>query len=277
MIKTIQTPSLSRVGPGNRSTLELVVGPTYYGLIFNISAAAGLDVTDIGRIDVLMNGRVVQTYKNLQRLMDINAFYNRVADTVGATAIEFGLHFFRGEMADSVYKRLPGIGTQDLGTFHIEMDIAAAAPADIAIKAHAIINPIAEPLGAFVNIREYPTSFSTSGEQEIDKLPKGDWYTAIHLFKSDISKVEVVTDNGSGPVKVVEATKAVLERYQKNASPIKRVPVTASCTHVDFTALDGNLQDTLPTAGLRDFRIKPTLTTSGAVDVVAETYSTLAA
>lgn len=272
MKKTLRLPSLSRVVAGSKATLELPLGNTYERIIFTAGAAAGLDVGDIKRIDVLINGNVVQTYKNLQRLIDINSYYNRDADSISATAAQFALHFTRAELVDSLWRKAPGIGTADVQTFHIEIEIDAAAPASLTLAAHAVVNPARENLGAFFKIREFPASSSVAGVLEADKLPKGAWYSAIHLFKGDISAVELLAND----VKIVDATKAILERIQKGASPVKRVPVTASATHIDLIT-DGNLLDSLPTANLSDFRVKMTLDTSGAVDIVTETVDTLSA
>jgi hypothetical protein len=109
-----------------------------------------------------------------------------------------------------------------------------------------------------------------AGQVELDKLVRGPFYRAIHLFKSDVSAVEVTAND----VKIVDATKTAMERFQKGASPVKRVPVTGSATHIDFL-LDGDNFDGLPTAGLSDFRVKPTITTSGSIDIVTETFDTL--
>lgn len=270
MKKIVKLPSLSRVVPGSKATLEMPLGPTYERVIFTVSAAAGLDAADINRIDVLMNGRSEMTFKNLQRLIDLNTYYNRDADTVAATKIEFAVHFNRAELVDNLMRSAPGIGTKDLSTLHFELDIAATAPADIAITAHALVDPTQQNIGAFFSVKEYPFSSAVSGEVEVDKLLKGPFYGAIHLFKSDISKVEVTAEGA----KIVEATKGVLERIAKGASPVKRAPVTASATHIDFIT-NGNLFDAIPTAGLQDWRLKMTLDTSGAVDVVSETLNTL--
>lgn len=270
MKKINRLPSLSRVVPGSKATLELPLGPTYERIIFTVSAAAGLDASDIGRIDVLINGQVKQTFKDLQRLMDLNSYYNRDADTVAANQMQFALHFNRAELVDSLWRQAPGIGTADVQTLHIEMDINAAAPADIAITAHALTNPARQPLGVFFNIKEFPFSSAVAGEVEADKLPRGAFYSALHLFKSDITSVQVEANS----VKIIEGTKGVMERLQKGAAPKARVPVTAKATHVDFI-LEGDLLDSLPTANLQDYRVKMTLGSAGAVDIVAETLDTL--
>ncbi len=265
MRKTLKLPSLSRVVAGSKATLDLSTGPTYFNIVFSATGTA-LAVAHFKRIDVFLDGKVIQTYKNLQRLIDINSFFNRAADT----ANEFVLHFFRPEMMDIVYRRAPGIGTADVQTFHIEIELDAAAPADISIDAHAMIDPVPQPLGSFFKIREYPFSSAVAGLVEIDKLPRGAFYSVIHMFKSDISSVEVELDG----VKVVDASKAVLEREQKEASPEKRVPVTASATHIDFT-LEGDIAQSVQTDRLQDFRVKMNLDTPGAVDIITETLDTL--
>lgn len=270
MKKTVKLPSISNVTAGSKATLQLPLGATYERIIFSAKAAAALDATDIARIDVLVDGNVVQTFSNLQRLIDLNSYYNREADKVTATELEFALHFTRAELLDGVWRKAPGFGTADVQTFHIEIQLAAGAPADITMKAYALIDPIRQPLGAFFRIREFPFSSPTAGVFEADKLPRGAWYSVVHLFKADISNVEMEA-NG---VKIVDATKSILERIQKGASPVKRVPVTAKATHIDLIT-DGNLLDSLATAGLSDLRVKMTLDTAGAVDIVTETVDTL--
>ncbi len=265
MRKVLKLPSLSRVTAGSKATLELMTGPTYYSIVFSATGTA-LAASHFGRIDVYVDGKVVQTFKNLQRLIDFNSYYNRPTDT----ANQFALHFFRAEMMDAVYRRAPGMGTADVQTFHIEIEIDATAPADIAVTANAMVDPVEQPLGAFIKVREYPYSSAVSGKVEIDKLPRGAFYSAIHLFKSDISAVEVEADS----VKLVDASKTVLERFQKEASPVARVPVTGSATHIDFV-LEGDYQQAIQTNILKDWRVKMTLDTSGAVDIVTETLDSL--
>lgn len=271
MKKQNKLPSLSRVTPGSTATLELPIGATYERIIFDATAGAGLDATDITRIEAFINGQSIQKFGGLQRLMDINSYYGRESDSMSATAAQFALHFSRAELDSLLWREAPGIGTEDVETFHIEIDIASGAPADLKIEAHALINPTRQKLGAFMRIRELPFNSSVAGVVEVDKLLKGPWYSAIHLFKSDVSKVEITADD----VKLVDATKGVLERFQKGASPKARVPVTAKATHVDFV-INGNLGESIPTAKVQDWRLKMTLTTSGAVDIVTETIDTLA-
>jgi hypothetical protein len=269
--KITKLPSISRVVPGSKAVLEVPVkGPTYKKILF-VLTGTDLDVSNIGRIDVLFNGNVRQTFKNLQRLIDLNGYYNRSVDSVGATRIEFMLSFFSAQYDNLAYKLATGIGTADLASFNIEMEIASGAPADIKMEATAYIDTMPQPIGAFVGFREYGISSSVTGEIETDKLGKqGEVYHALHLAKSDISKVTIEADG----IKVIEATKKDLERYQKDASPKARAPVSAGYTHVDFL-LDGNAGDVLNTRNVNDLRLKMVFDTVGAAEIIAETLETL--
>ncbi len=266
MVEHVILPSLSRVAPGAKATLELPPGPTYLRIRFACTGT-GLAVGHIGRITAKINGKDRMTWVDAQRLFDMNAYYNHSPDTVN----DFCIHFFRGELESLVWKRAPGIGTQDLTSFHIELQLDAAFPADGTIIAFAEVDPEEQPLGAFVNVTEYPYSSSVSGNVEIDKLDRGPFYAAIHLFKADVSEVTVKSNRKSI---FDQVTKASLERSQKEASPKARVPQTAKATHIDFV-LQGDLAGAYPTGGLTDWRLKAKLDTAGAMDIITETLDLL--
>jgi len=263
--KLLKLPSLSRVVAGSAATLELPIGPTYRRIIFACTGTS-LDATDIGKIEVLINGKVVQSFKDYTMLADLNGYYKRGADAI----TQFAIHFERAEMMNAVYRRAPGIGTADIQTMHMEITLPGTAPADMTMQAWAEVDPVPQPLGVFFKVRSYPFSSAVSGTVEVDKLPRGPWYGAIHLFKADVNTVEVQVNS----VKVIDGTKAVLERTQKEASPTPRVPVTAKATHVDFMT-EGDLAQALQTSDVQDFRVIMGLGTSGAVDIVTETLDTL--
>lgn len=264
MRKLTDLPSLSRVAPGAKATLEIPTGPTYYRIDFMLSGT-DLKVEHIGRIAVLLNGRERIVYGNLQRLITLNKYWKLSDDT----AEEFSLHFFRRDLREQ-WQRAPGIGTEDVQNMHIEIQLANDAPADIEIKAFAKSDPVQEPLGAFIAVREVPFASSVAGMVEVDKLTRGPLYACIHLFNPGVNRVELELDQ----VKVVDATKAVLERDQRCAS-VPRDPQSAVATHLDFIT-EGDLSQTIVTGGLRDFRLKMHLAAPGSVDIVTETLDVLA-
>lgn len=268
-----QLPALTTVAPGSKATLQVPTGPTYEGIIFTVTAAAGLDATDIGRIDVLLNGTPFQTFKDLQRLIDLNGYYVRDADTVTATQIQFKLHFNRRELMDNENRKAPGWGTADIQNFDIELQLAAGAPADIKIVAHAIKDPLQQPIGVFFAQKEQAANAGVVGDVEVSDILKGPRYGAIHVFKADCNAVELEIAGQ----RVLRATKAVLERAQKGAVSA-RAPVTAKATHLDFIG-DGNLLECLRTdrdgVPVQDMRLKMTMGTTGAYDIVTEYLATV--
>lgn len=271
-------PSISRVSPGSKAVLELPIGPTYKRVDFSVTAASGLDAADIGRINVVMNGVIIQTFKNLQRLMDINAYHARPADAMAATAALFSIHFASREFDSGLplnsnahaARLAPCMGTAGLTSLTVEMEIASGAPPSIAMTANAVTTGDVQPPGQFIQINEYPWASSVAAEVDYDKLLKDKAYAAIHLFKSDINNVKIEKDSRI----YLDATKTLLELDQKNAAPFARVPVTASATHLDF-CLDGNIMDTFKAYGANDLRLKLTFGTTGSVDIVTETISGL--
>lgn len=258
-------PSMSRVVPGSTATLDLKLGPTYKRVFFECTGTALL-ASHIGKIRVLIDGKEVHVYKNLQRLIDMNAYYKRGADTVN----QFCLHFDRAEMHSLAARRAPGFGTADVQTFNIEIELSAGAPANITMKAYAHVDTDPAPLGLIFKVREIPFSSAVAGVVEVDKLVRGPWYAAMHCFKSDITNIEVIVNN----TVVVDAPKSILERMQKEASPVQRVPMTSQATSVDLVT-EGDMFRAFVTGSLKDFRLKLTLATAGAVDIVTETLDTL--
>lgn len=263
--KIIPLSSVSSVAPGSTATVDLLIGPTYKKVMFE-ATGTGLTVGHIGRIRVLIDGKQAQVYKNLERLVDMNTYHGRGGDTAG----QFVLHFDRSELVDMSQRRAPGFGTADVQTFTIQIELPSGAPANIAIKGWAHIDTDPSPLGLIYKIVENQMSSSTSGVMEVDKLLRGPWYSCIHFFKPDISNVEVEV----GSTRVIDAPKSVLERLQRQASPVAKVPMTSKATTLDML-LEGNMFDSLMTQGLKEFRLKITLDSPGSVEIVSETLDAL--
>lgn len=267
--KILRLPSVSRVNAGSTAILELPIGPTYKRIVFSCAAASGLSASLINQIRVNVNAKAIQTFKNLQRIIDLNSFYNRGLDIVTGTAIEFCLHFERAELHSLVDRRGPGLGTADLATATVEIDLGAV-PAGFTMLAYAEIDPMPQPLGLFTRIREFPFNAPAAGLVEMDKFPRSGLYQAIHMQKSDITNVAVEA-NGN---KLIDVSTSALHRIAKEASPIKRQPVTGYA-HLDM-ATDGDMFQSIKADTLGDFRLQMTCTTAGAFDLVTETLDSLA-
>lgn len=255
MRKTVKLSSISNVGTSLTATINCPVGLTYDRITLAYSGTA-VTRAMMSNIQVKIGGKPVMTFADADELQEINDYYGR-ADNAGFVT----LYFARPELDNVAQQRLTALGTQDVQTLSIEIDITAAAPGDFALAATAVQSE-PQPLGLINKVRAFPMSSSVSGEIEIDNITVGPRIQAIHLFKSDISNLAIDMDS----VRVYEATKSLGEVIQKEHG---RVPVTASCTHFDSQLENDNAQ-AMVTRGVQDFRIKPTLDTSGAVRVVVE-------
>ena len=262
MRKTIKMPSMANVGAGQTATLNCPVGLTYdlISIEYSGKKANGTDditLDDLKNIEVRVNGKTIQTFKDGLELDRINQYHGR-----GAANGILNIWFIRPEMANLNAQRLTALGTQDVQTLSLHID-GESTLTSLALSAKAIQS---EPqnLGAIVKVKAFPVSFAVSGEVEIDNLPRsgGVMIGCMHLFKSDISNVEVEINS----IKAFDSSKAYSEELQKR---YKKAPQTANATHIDFM-LEGDLAQAMDTRGVQDFRIRPTLDTAGAVRTVVE-------
>ena len=262
MRKTIKLPSMSNVGAGQTATLNCPVGLTYDVISLEYSGKKSDGTTDITlddlqNIEVRVNGKVIQSFADGLELDRINQYHGR-----GAANGILNIWFVRPEMANLRDQRLTALGTRDVQTLSVHVD-GEATLANLSLSAKAVQS---EPqlMGAITKVKAFPTSFAVSGEVEIDNLPRsgGVMIGCMHLFKSDISNVEVEVNS----IKAFEASKVYAEELQGRYN---KTPQSANATHVDFM-LEGDLAQALDTRGVQDFRIRPTLDTSGAVRTVVE-------
>ncbi len=254
MRKIKDMPSMSNVVAGSQATLNLPLGLTYEQLIISYS---GVTLAQMQDIEIVINGKTVQAFQDAQFIDDLNQYYGRGAAADG----QLVLYFTRPELDNVIARRLTAIGTKDISTLSLQMDIDAGAAAPVVSV--SAVQSAQQPLGSIVKYKRFATSFATSGEQEIDNIPRsGARIAAMHLLKADVSNVEVEVNS----VLMYEASKTLSEKLQSDEG---RSPVSAKMTTVDFI-LDGDVSHTLQTAGMNDFRIRPTIDTSGQLPVVVE-------
>jgi hypothetical protein len=259
--KIIKLPSISRVVAGATALLELPINPTYHNIQF-VAAGTALAASMIKRIRVIVDGKTVQEFKDLTRLMDINSYHGRLADTVN----NFTIHFKEDDLENLASSRTYAFGTQGMRTFNIEIELDATLAGDATLEAYAFVDTIPQPLGVFNMIEQTSLNSAVSGEIEYDKLAKnGAVYKQVHFFKSDITRIRLLADGTD----VIDATKSILERLQKTVKPTARVPLTAKATHLDFV-LEGAEGDMLNTAGVNDLRAKLEFGSAGVCEIVTE-------
>jgi len=245
-------PSFSNVAAGNQATLNCPVGFTFDQIKFAYSGATS---DQIKNIRVKVNGKAIQEFKDVAEINMLNDYYGRNTESG-----YFTLFFNRPEMATPAVQRLTGLGTQDVATLSVELDIDSGATSPT-ISASAIWSE-PQPLGLFTKVKSFPRSFATTGQQDIDSIPRVDRIAAIHLIKSDVSKVDLQINS----TKVYDLDKSSGESAQKDYG---RVPQTSKATHIDFM-LEGDINQAMTTQGVQDLRVQPTIDTTGEVRVVVE-------
>lgn len=259
--KLIPLPSVSRVAPSSVAFIEVPIGVTYENINL-VMTGTGLAATMVDNIKLIGNGQELMTFLNLQQLIDLNNFHGRATDT----AADWCIHFKNDDYLQLDEKLMQGLGTLGLQTLVLEISLNATWPANGTIVAYANIDTKSEPLGAFNRIRQTVLNAPAAGEIEFDKLIRGGAiYNQIHFFKADITKVVLEADS----VKVIDASKGVLERQQKNVRPTARVPQTAKATHLDFIQ-NGFYGDAFRTDGMNDLRVRLTVGSAGAINIVTE-------
>lgn len=259
--KIIPLPSVSRVGVSSVAFIEIPIGVTYEEININMTGT-GLAASMVDNIKLSANGQELQSYLNLQQLIDINAYHGRATDT----AADWCMYFNNNDYMLLEEKAMEGLGTQGLQTLVLEITLNATWPANGTIVAVAKVDTTSQPIGAYNRIRQTSFNSAVAGDVEFDKLLRnGAMYKQIHFFKADVNKVVLEAD----AVKVIDATKAQLERSQKNVRPVARIPQTAKMTTLDFV-LNGFYGDIFRTDGMNDLRARLTLGTAGAVQIVTE-------
>ncbi|HKJ87199.1 MAG TPA: major capsid protein P2, partial [Gammaproteobacteria bacterium] len=118
----VDLPSLSNVAAGNRATLSLPVGLTYHRIFFTLD---GPTLAELTNLEILINGKVVQTFSDFQRLDDLNDYWGRGTWDSGNGHIT--LWFDRAEMEQFGQKEVTAIGTGDVQTFTIRFNIDSGA------------------------------------------------------------------------------------------------------------------------------------------------------
>jgi hypothetical protein len=251
-----EMPTLQNVVPDGRVTLSCPLGLTYDQITFQLT---NVTPADMKNMKVITGSKTQWDVTDGARIAMVNAFYVRKEKAGFLT-----LWFYRPEMKTEEERALTSVGTTDIPSLTVQFDLAGDVVSP-AIKAYAVRRK-AEPMGLITKFREYPVTFATAGRQDIDNIPRGARIAAMHLFKSDVSRVEFEINNGTGAGKVVDWPKELLESVQEQYG---RAPLTASATHVDMNLL-GKAMQLMPTQNLVDMRLKPTIDSAGGLTTLVE-------
>ena len=256
MRKTVRLPTIQNVVPGGTFTLACPVGMTYDRIIFKLGGTT-FDESHIQNLEVIVNGKTIQTWKTGSELRLMNEYWGR-----GYRAGYLPIYFKRPEFRPLEQQRLTALGTADVSTLTVRGDISSTAVAPT-LEAFAIQSE-PTPLGLISKIKRFDLSAAVAGSFEVDSIPRGPRVLAAHFLKSDINALTCEVNS----VKVLEGDKSTLEELQKESG---RVPQSASASHLDFT-LEGDILQALNTSRdiVQDLRYRLDLATAGNVPVYVE-------
>lgn len=257
-VKLTQIPN---VVTGTRSHVSLPRGLTYDYVIMKLTNCVA---SDLENFKTTVNTKNIIEISDAGKLDDISDYYGRPK-----LAGYFILWFYRPEMATEEERAVFSLGTRDIGSFTLQWDLKSGLTSP-AIELYALQRG-PSVMGTVAKIRELPKSFGTSGEQVINDIQlTGDRIGAIHLHKAagDVSNISLDINVGNGPSRLIDMPKDVLEVVQKLH---ERVPQTALYTHIDATLL-GKIGEPIPTRGIQEMLIKPTLTTGGQTTAIVEYF-----
>lgn len=250
MRQFVKLPSVNNVAPGNTATIRLPIGPTYEKLIMETNIAPDL----LRYLEVIVNGKTVQTYQSVAELNALNRYYGREDQPGFAT-----LYFIRPELAELAMSRITAFGTADVSSLEIRVDISPEAE-NPKLAMHAVTSP-AQPLGLITKVKAFPVSSAVAGEIEIDNIPRGPRIIAMHVFGGQIEYSRVEVDSA----KAVEHSTAAAEVWQEQWG---RNPLEGGIS-IDF-CLDRDISQALVTEGAQDLRFIYRLQKEGALRQVVE-------
>lgn len=252
---TRKCPSFSNVQAGSTATLQLPLGLTYHALYLYFS---GVSLAQLKNIRIEVDGKPIKKWADGVRLNIENMHYGRGA----ATTDTLPIFFTRNELEEINQRRVFALGTRDVQTMSLLIDIDSEAAAPV-LKANSVRSASA-PMGFITRIHEFKHSSAVAGEIEIDNIPlrQNASIAAIHIYSPDVTECSLQIDDAI----VWEMTKSGAAKMQQDHG---RTPQSNTKMSLDFL-LEGDFVQAIQLAGVQDFRLKPVLSKAGSMDIVVE-------
>jgi hypothetical protein len=279
--------------PGEKATVDLVIGPRYHNLILEATVkppAGGIATMAMimGLINILVNGKSQRQFTagELSVLNPLNGAefdvetYN-VTDPGTALAADdtarfrvsilFGEPFRKSYAADKVMA-WPTIwpGNVSLGTFQVEIEVPAVAGTTLhSIKAYAEMDGELGQVGdsgPIFNVSKWwrqTVIYTAAGDRHITTLPKRDRYQSMHFFTQagdPISHIKIRRDGQD----IIDVDKDVND-HNLVVRGINKLALSADRLDVIFDRDD--LPDSaLPMNGVSEFEVIITLAAAAAAN-----------
>lgn len=252
-------PKKMDVTPGAQFVIRPSIGPTYESI--QLYLKGGLTADMVKNLKVEVRGKAIWSLRTLQRLQNLNAHYRRPLSDRDDVVV---LWFYRPELDDIAQRMNFALGTGDVDTLAITMDIDEDAPAESDIEIVTRTSGV-RPFGVCTKIKEFPQTFAQAGEFDIADLPtKSAALAAMHLTTDKITDIKLELD---GRI----ALDSKVSRIHDNQE--EWVDAQGGHSHVNFIGR-GSLYDALHTEGVQDFRLKVDLSESASFEIIAEYFDT---
>jgi len=262
---TRKLPDFSPVQAGAQAAVEVPRGPTYRTMVLSykrggVPATVAQIKSDILGIRLNING-ITRWQATGTRLVDVLTNFYGHTMTDGLLFIDLARH----DLATIIGADNLAWGTNNVQTFHIEVDIAPGA-VNPELDGYAVIDPVVRDLGMIVECWELPFSTAVGGVLEVATIPasRGSLF-ALHAAGANVTGLEVEIDSVIFQNAPMDVLNAIYSRV-----PSSRVPQT-DYVHFAPTYLD-RLDDTLPLSA-QDWRLKLAMSAAGSVGIFMETLN----
>lgn len=266
---TRKMPSWEGVAAGQTATIRLPVGLRFHKLLTTYS---GVTLAQMDEIRVVANGKTIMRFNGGDVLDSMNKFDGRAA-AAGVLTIDFERYGLRTRAGSELTVIDTTSEAPDrISTLTVEIDINAAAVGPV-LKAPKAVQSGSTGGGEVSRLLKHVRIFghdpAGSGEYEISDLPKMGAINRVffHSPTAAINAIKLQRDNYD----VFDRTTDENKVLQIDGV---RVP-QAGFYVVDFSE-EGNGQDFLTVAGVRDLRFRLDMAAAGHIDVIVEYIDRLA-
>lgn len=271
--------NFGNVASGATTTVRLPVGPTYDRIAMRFLGGTGAGLANVTNVRLLANGKVIQEYADLSVLDDLNKYHGRDA-AAGGAPFDACFYFRRPEIKSFTWngrqlteidaERITSLRTRNLDTLTMEFTpngtYSGASPANTDIYTDEVPD-VSEDFGLITKVKKFSYPFSGAGDfPTLFDIPRGPRIMAIHYKTSLVTKVSLLANS------VALMDNLSIGALQKFQDYDGKVPVAAYAV-LDFIQ-NGNMDEALRTAALRDLRA--IISVSGAItpDVYVEYLDT---
>lgn len=259
---------------GARSTINIPVGPTYYGIVLQYTESGTL-VTEanmkaaIEEVLIKINGTPVRRLSATD-IIALNALHG-VAYQDGFLPLYFAEPWARSANSEDFF----AWGTLDVQTFQIEVKIASGRTAP-ALSAVAETTNESRKLNAIKKFNKYNIPVASTGIVNWQNLPRIGTLAALHAVSGDIDDVSVKVDN-------VEVFDLTVDQINQDLNNYPDITPQTDIVHVLFNKTS-RASDNLPFAyevaknqvrRVQDFQVDFNMSAANAFDVIAETIGTV--